>query len=38
MKRYINKFNIKELIYIFIIIYIIKRNKDIELNRECWHE
>lgn len=35
MKRYINKFNIKELIYIFIIIYIIKRNKDIELNREC---
>ena len=41
MKKYFNKFKIKEIVYVLLIILIIsikKRKKEIELNRECWHE
>jgi len=38
MKKYFNKFKIKEIVYVLLIILIIsikKRKKEIELNREC---
>ena len=41
MKRYCNKFRIKKIVYkklIKLIKCIKKRKKEIELNRECWHE